>query len=129
MRMRIDETRRHRQPVNVQRALGATVDTSGLDDLAVGDGNIAMVTRQPRAVVNPPALDQKIVHCALLISFASQLICGVDDFPIFPRGQTLVEVTVPVKSDMHILFAGHRSERKWLAVLWNNHATLELTKK
>ncbi len=76
MGVRIDKTRRHRQAAEVERALGAGVESPDVDDLAVGNANIAMEARQPRAVINPSAFKQKIVHRALLISFASQLSCA-----------------------------------------------------
>ena len=61
MGVEVDEARRHRQAVGVDRALGAAADPSGLDDLAVLHRHVAKIRRQPAAVINPSAFDQNIV--------------------------------------------------------------------
>src|SRR5918993_3613713 len=59
--MRIDEARRHDQPVGVDGALGAFAHLADLGHLAVGDCNIGVVTLGAGAIDHAAVLDDEIV--------------------------------------------------------------------
>ena len=61
MGVRIDEARRHDQPVGVDGALGAFRHLADFGDLAVGDRDIGLVALGARAVDHGAVLDDEIV--------------------------------------------------------------------
>ncbi len=66
MGVRIDETRRHDQPMGVDGALGAFRHLADFDDLAVGNRDIGLVALGARAVDHDAILDHEIVAHAFL---------------------------------------------------------------
>src|SRR5206468_4226652 len=59
--VRIDEARRHDQPVGIDGALGALADLADLGHLAAGNGDVGLVALGARAVDHGAVPDHEIV--------------------------------------------------------------------
>ena len=62
MAMVVDETRRHREPIGVDRPCRRAIDFADFDDLAVLHCKVAAECRHPRAIDDAAITDQQVVR-------------------------------------------------------------------
>src|SRR4029450_8411040 len=62
VRVKVDHTRRHEQPLGVDRGGGSPTYFADLDDRPVLDGDIAAIARESSSVDHHAVLDQQVVR-------------------------------------------------------------------